>query len=70
MLFVATRKFFADVAVGKVRQTSVDFLSFLDGTYADTLAEIKKSGKLEDDTKAALSKACDEFRLAHPELFA
>ena len=69
MLFVATRKFFADVVVGKVRATSSDFLTFLDGNYQSTLAEIKTSGKLEDPTKDALMKATEEFRLAHKELF-
>jgi hypothetical protein len=37
--------------------------------YADTLATIKKIGKIEDDTKLALNKANEEFRVAHKELF-
>lgn len=70
LLLAAQHKLFAEVPVAKVREAAAAFLSFLDSNYNDTLAEIKKSGLLSDDTKLALNKASEEFRVAHKELFA
>ena len=45
------------------------YMDFLDGQYAKTLASIRKSGQLSEDDKKALNKAMEEFRLAHAESF-
>ncbi len=69
LLFAAMHKLFAEVPLARMREAAAALLGFYDSNYAGTLAEIKKSGKLEDDTKLALNKANDEFRAAHKELF-
>jgi F-type H+-transporting ATPase subunit alpha len=70
ILYAASHKMFDDVALGKVRETEQLLAEFLDGQHAKLLAEIKKSGALSEDLKKHLNKAIEEFRLAHPELFA
>jgi F-type H+-transporting ATPase subunit alpha len=70
ILYAASHKMFDDVALDKVRQTEQLLAEFLDGQHAKLLAEIKKSGALSEDLKKNLNKAIEEFRLAHPELFA
>ncbi len=69
ILYAAGHKFFADVAVTKVTAVEAQLAEYLDGQKADTLAEIKKSGALSDESKKELNRAFEEFRLAHPELF-
>jgi F-type H+-transporting ATPase subunit alpha len=69
LLLAAQHKLFADVPVSRVREAAAALVSFYDSNYADTLATIKKIGKIEDDTKLALNKANEEFRVAHKELF-
>ncbi|OGG54724.1 F0F1 ATP synthase subunit alpha [Candidatus Kaiserbacteria bacterium RIFCSPHIGHO2_02_FULL_55_25] len=69
VLYAANSKFFAEVPVGKVTAVEAQFTQFLDAQYAKTLAEIKKSGQLSDDTKKKLNIAAGEFQLAHKELF-
>ena len=70
ILYAASAKFFADVPVAKVTVVEAQLAEFLDGQYAKTLAEIKKTGALSDELKKQLNKALEEFRLAHSELFA
>jgi len=70
MLYAAMHKLFAEVPVARVREAAAALIEFMDSNHAEILAEIKKSGLLSDDTKLALNKANDEFRLAHKELFA
>ncbi len=69
LLFAAQHKLFNEVPVARVREAAAALIAFFDSNYADTLAEIKSTGKLEDATKAALTKAHEEFRVAHKELF-
>ncbi|PIR84098.1 F0F1 ATP synthase subunit alpha [Candidatus Kaiserbacteria bacterium CG10_big_fil_rev_8_21_14_0_10_51_14] len=70
VLFAAGNKFFADVPVAKVTAVEAQLVEYLEGQHAKTLAEIKKSGALSDDLKKALHQAFEQFRLAHPDLFA
>jgi len=70
ILYAASHKLYSGVAITDVRKTEALLSEFLDGQYAKTLAEIKKTGQLSDDSKKTLDKAFDEFRLAHKELFA
>jgi F-type H+-transporting ATPase subunit alpha len=70
VLYAANTKFFNDIPVTKVTEVEKLFVEFLDGQHKKTLAEIRKSGQLSDESKKSLGKAMEEFRLAHPELFA
>jgi len=70
VLYAASHKFFADVPIVKVRPAEELLMEFFEGQHAKTLAEIKKSGVVSEDTKKELNNAIEQFRLAHPELFA
>ncbi len=69
VLYAAGYKLFSEVSIADVRRTEQLLTEFFDGQYSKTLAEIKKSGMLSDDTKRELNKAIEEFRSAHKELF-
>jgi len=68
-LYAAGHAFFLPVRVNKVTEVEKQYMDFLDGQYAKTLASIRKSGQLSEDNKKELNKAMEEFRLAHSELF-
>jgi len=68
-LYAAGHAFFLPVRVNKVTEVEKQYMDFLDGQYAKTLASIRKSGQLSEDDKKALNKAMEEFRLAHAESF-
>ncbi len=70
VLYAATHAFFADVPVSKVTDVEARFIEYLDGQHSKTLAEIKKTAALSEESKLALNKAMEEFKLAHGELFA
>ena len=70
VLYAASHKFFVDVPIVKVRPAEELLMEFFEGQHAKTLAEIKKSGVVSEDTKKELNNAIEQFRLAHPELFA
>jgi len=70
VLYAGSTKFFAHVPVEKVREVELQLAEFLDTKCKDTLAEIKKTGELSDESKKAFNKANEDFRLAHPEYFA
>lgn len=69
ILYGAGHKLFADVAIARVIEAEGRFVTFLDAQYAETLAGIKKSGALSDESKESLNKAMGEFRVAHGDLF-
>jgi F-type H+-transporting ATPase subunit alpha len=69
LLFAAMHTLFAEVPVARVREAAHAYLNFLDSNHAETLAKIKSSGTIEDDSKLTLNKAADEFRAAHKEFF-
>lgn len=69
VLFAASHKLFADVPILYVTTATSTLIDFMDANHAHTLAEIKKSGVISEDTKKALGSALEEFRLAHSELF-
>jgi F-type H+-transporting ATPase subunit alpha len=68
-IYAANAKLFINVPVAKVTEAETAFTDFLDANYSKTLANIKKSGQLSDESKQELGKAMDEFRTAHSELF-
>jgi F-type H+-transporting ATPase subunit alpha len=69
MLFVAGKQFLIEVPVNKVTEVERLYLDYLDNQYAEVLETIRKTAQLSDESKEALLKAADEFKLAHPELF-
>ncbi len=70
ILFAANAKFFADVSIGKVRETASQFAHYTDDQHPMMLRSIKESGMLSEDAKKELCTSMDEFRLSHKELFA
>jgi F-type H+-transporting ATPase subunit alpha len=69
ILYAATHAFFADVAITRVIEVEKRFIEYLDGQYAKTLTEIKKSGAVSEDVQKELNRAMEAFRVAHAELF-
>ena len=65
-LYAANNKFFHDTPVSKVTSVEAQFIDFLNAEFTKTLAEIRKSGQLSDDSKKQLDKAMEKFKLAHP----
>nr|WP_280176818.1 F0F1 ATP synthase subunit alpha [Stackebrandtia albiflava] len=51
-----------DIPVGEVRRFENEFLAYLRHQHKDVLAAIADSGKLEDDTVAALESAIGKFK--------
>ena len=70
VLYAANHKFYADVPVKSVPSVEAKFTEYLDGQHGQTLADIKASGVVSDDSKKELNAAMEQFRLAHAELFA
>ena len=70
ILYAATHAFFAAVPVKEVTTVEAQFADYMDGQHAKTLAEIKNTGLVSEDTKKELGRAMGEFQLAHPEIFA
>ncbi len=69
ILFAGANKFFNDVAIAQVQKTAGAFAGYMDSDHADVLKEIKQKGVVSDDLKKTLTRALEEFRLAHAELF-
>jgi len=69
-LFAAVNKLFIEVPVAKVKKAEAAWLEFLNASRNDVLEEIKTTGAVSDDAKKSLTKAMDEFRVAHKEFFA
>ena len=68
-LFAAVNKLFIEVPVAKVKRAESEWLEFLNASRSSVLEEIRQSGAVSDDAKKELTKAMDEFRVAHKELF-
>ncbi len=69
ILYAATHKFFADVPVSQVTAVEKQFVEYMDGQHAKTLAEIRTSAVVSDESKKELNRAMEEFKLAHADLF-
>jgi F-type H+-transporting ATPase subunit alpha len=69
ILYAATHKFFADVPVSQVTAVEKQFVEYMDGQHSKTLAEIRSSAIVSDDSKKELNRAMEEFKLAHADLF-
>lgn len=68
-LFAAVNKLFIEVPLAKVKQAEAQWIEFVGASRADVLEDIKKTGAVSDDAKLSLTKAMEEFRVAHKEFF-
>lgn len=68
-LFAAVNKLFIEVPLPKVKQAEAQWIEFVSASRSDVFAEIKKTGAVSDDAKLSLTKAMEEFRVAHKEFF-
>jgi F-type H+-transporting ATPase subunit alpha len=68
-LFAAVNKLFIEVPMPKVKQAEAAWIEFVNASRGSVLDEIKSTGAISDDAKKELSKAMDEFRVAHTEFF-
>jgi F-type H+-transporting ATPase subunit alpha len=68
-IYAGNLKFFLDVPVNMVTTVEKAYIDFLDSNFSSTLASIKKSGQLSDDSKKELGEAMTNFRSAHSEYF-
>lgn len=69
LLYAASHKLFLGVPINKVRDAGKQFLHFMDSNHESTLADIRTSAQLSDESKKSLGQAMEEFRLAHKEYF-
>lgn len=69
-LYAAVNKLYLDVPVSKVREAGLAWMQFVNSAHPEVAKDIKKSGANSDETKLALNKAMEEFRVAHREFFA
>lgn len=68
-LFAAVNKLFIDIPLTQVKQAEAKWIEFVNATRSRVLDEIRSSGALSDAAKKELSKAIEEFRVAHKEFF-
>ena len=60
-IFAGTNGFIDGIAVDRVNEYEEQMLAFFRGEHADVLAEIRSSGKFEDDTKAKVVAGLEAF---------
>jgi F-type H+-transporting ATPase subunit alpha len=60
-IFAGTNGFIDGIAVDRVNEYEEQMLAFFRGEHADVLAEIRNSGKFEDDTKAKVVAGLEAF---------
>ncbi|MBX7527311.1 F0F1 ATP synthase subunit alpha [Qipengyuania vesicularis] len=60
-IFAGTNGYLDDIAVNRVNDYEEQMLSFMRSEHADVLAEIRTSGKFEDDTKNKVVDALKTF---------
>ena len=59
ILFAVTKGYLKDIPVEKIPEFELRLYEFMDNRHADVLEAIRSTGKLEDDTAAALEGALD-----------
>ncbi|MCB2067863.1 MAG: F0F1 ATP synthase subunit alpha, partial [Erythrobacter sp.] len=60
-IFAGTNGYLDAVAVNRVTEYEAAMLSYMRNEHAAVLAEIRDTGKFEDDTKAKVVAALDTF---------
>ena len=61
ILFAVTKGYLKDIPVEKISQFQERLFEFMDNRHGDILQTIRETGKLEDETSAALEKAMEEL---------
>ena len=61
ILFAVTKGYLKDISVEKIPEFQQRLFEFMDNRHADILQTIRQTGKLEDDTAAALDTALTEL---------
>ncbi len=62
VLFAATQGYIDDIPVEAVKKFEVEFLSFMKDRKADVMKELGDKKAIDDDLKAKLTKAIDDFK--------
>jgi F-type H+-transporting ATPase subunit alpha len=62
MIFAGVNGYLDDMPKNKVQEFETDFLKFMRSTYADILATIRDTGKLDDASQDKLVKGIQEFK--------
>ena len=62
VIYAGTHGYFDKVPVDKVAATEKELLQFMRDEKSEVRSKIVETGKLDDDTEAALKTALDEFR--------
>lgn len=63
IIYVATKKYLLDVAVGDVLSFEKKLFEFIDTKYPEIPQEIKETKQLDEDLEAKLVKAIQEFKV-------
>ena len=61
ILFAVTKGYLKNISVDRISAFETRLYEFMDNRHADILETIRTSGKLEDDTAAALANALEEL---------
>lgn len=69
VMYAANTGVFDTVPVEKTRHTSEELLEFLENQHAETLAAIRDTKTLSEETEGKLKAAFEMFKTAHPVLF-
>jgi len=62
IIFAGTQGLLDDIAIEDLAVWEADFHVFMEENYSSLLADIRTSGKLEDDTAESLKAAVEEFK--------
>ena len=61
ILFAVTKGYLKDISVEKIPEFQQRLFEFMDNRHADILQTIRTTGKMEENTEAALEKAMEEL---------
>lgn len=62
IIYAVINKYLADIPVTAVKRFEEEFLTFMDGKYAEVGASIKSTGVMSDEMEAKLKTAIEEFK--------
>jgi len=68
VLYAATNGFLDDFAIERLQEVEEKLIGYLDAQHKELLVDIRKEGKITDETKEKLEAALKQFPSAHPEL--
>jgi F-type H+-transporting ATPase subunit alpha len=62
VLFAGTQGFLDDIPVESIKKFEEEFVKFIHGTKDDLRSELAEKKAIDDDLKAKLSQAIEEFK--------